>query len=48
MSYFERSEEQVKFPWLDVDRQATDKQRSYLQAKRKKHFKISPRAQRKI
>lgn len=41
MSYLERSEEEVKLPWLDVDRQATDKQRSYLRTRRKRrqHFK---------
>lgn len=44
MSYFERSEEEVKFPWLDVNRQATDKQRSYLQARRKRHFKNEPKS----
>lgn len=55
-SYLERSEEEVKLPRLDVHRQATDKQRSYLHSstKRRRRFKIQtdsdsvPRGRKKL
>lgn len=36
VTYLERSEEEVQFPWFDVDWQATDEQCSYLRTRKKK------------
>lgn len=38
LTYLKRSEKKVKFPWFNINRQATDKQGTYLQIQKKNAF----------